>query len=489
MAMTRLGRLTNCFQGTSSRAESLGYFSLDRHLYLSYPLSWPVPELKRVAEVSADEPAAKRIVFNPDTELSEAIKDADAPCPQRSPSPPPLSRLRKPAFKQGSSCPGAGNCFKAGCHYSPNRHQGSCWPTRLIAYSVPASAAAPATPAIGASADSMITELTATPVIGAASRTPSTPPPLPVGPEVTEAMFVVTATTEERALIPTASIEHAARPPLSDEEVGGSLERRKERMVITASLMATVMFRASARYVPLQLITWVKEGRTDGTGIRLDASEGQCDIARLEDFISWSVQIMKALKADQATAMEETKKAHTGLQAECSKLLASKANLEVECSKLKASNALLESECSKLNKSKDTPTTELIAEAQTRARAIVEAAEAKTKAAELARDRLVAAVQVILGSIESLALGSSLANVDDVVRRLKEVPAQHGAELRETTKMGVSHALAVIKSLYPWVDLSVVIDGFAANRDVEAALKLTNDAQPTAESVVDSIGQ
>uniref|UniRef100_J3M569 Uncharacterized protein n=1 Tax=Oryza brachyantha TaxID=4533 RepID=J3M569_ORYBR len=75
---------------------------MERHQYLSYPPSWASPELKRAAEAFSDEPAAKRLAFDLDAEPLEAPEDADAPSPTRSPSPPPLKRLRRPIDKQGS---------------------------------------------------------------------------------------------------------------------------------------------------------------------------------------------------------------------------------------------------------------------------------------------------------------------------------------------------------------------------------------------------
>uniref|UniRef100_J3KZT9 Uncharacterized protein n=1 Tax=Oryza brachyantha TaxID=4533 RepID=J3KZT9_ORYBR len=56
---------------------------VDRHHFLSYPPSQAMLELKWAAEVSADEPAAKRIAFDPDADLPEVSEDADAPtCPK-----------------------------------------------------------------------------------------------------------------------------------------------------------------------------------------------------------------------------------------------------------------------------------------------------------------------------------------------------------------------------------------------------------------------
>uniref|UniRef100_J3MWB3 Uncharacterized protein n=1 Tax=Oryza brachyantha TaxID=4533 RepID=J3MWB3_ORYBR len=59
----------------------------------------------------------------------------------------------------------------------------------------------------------------------------------------------------------------------------------------------------------------------------------------------------------------------------------------------------------------------------------------------------------------------SSIRVDDVIQKLKEVSAAHGAELWETVKLASSHALAVIKPLYPRVELDAVCDGFAADYD------------------------
>uniref|UniRef100_J3LXN9 Transposase (putative) gypsy type domain-containing protein n=1 Tax=Oryza brachyantha TaxID=4533 RepID=J3LXN9_ORYBR len=59
------------------------------------------PMLKRGSEASADEPAAKRMAFDPDTELAEAPEDNDAPTPTHSPSPPLQRHLRRPAFNTG----------------------------------------------------------------------------------------------------------------------------------------------------------------------------------------------------------------------------------------------------------------------------------------------------------------------------------------------------------------------------------------------------
>uniref|UniRef100_J3N126 Uncharacterized protein n=1 Tax=Oryza brachyantha TaxID=4533 RepID=J3N126_ORYBR len=187
------------------------------------------------------------------------------------------------------------------------------------------------------------------------------------------------------------------------------------------------------------LITWVKEWRTDR--ITLDASEDQCDIARLEDFISRSVQIMKTIEARSVTksealyslgpqlenlsavtrdhdeVIERAKTMENKLQDEIAALrvehvsylerIKDKAELEAESSRLMASNSVLELECSKLKKGKDAATVELVgkpsqlrslltspqlpsltlgvlAEARTWAQAVVEATEVRTKAAEKA---------------------------------------------------------------------------------------------------------
>uniref|UniRef100_J3ME29 DUF641 domain-containing protein n=1 Tax=Oryza brachyantha TaxID=4533 RepID=J3ME29_ORYBR len=235
--------------------------------------------------------------------------------------------------------------------------------------------------------------------------------------------------------------------------------------------------RPSSSSTPSMQITWLKEGRTDR--IMLDATKDQRDIVRLEDFISRSVQIMKAIddrsaakfdalrslgpqlenlaaitcdcdevieraKAmkiaalrveqvsylerieDQATALEKTKKAHTGLQAKCTRLLSDKAKIEAESSRLIASNSVLKFESNKLKKLKDTTTAELVAkpswyrsfissshpplttlgvpaEVPTRAQVAVEAVEARAKVAEHVLDQLIMATQAILGSMESLA--------------------------------------------------------------------------------------
>uniref|UniRef100_J3MK60 Uncharacterized protein n=1 Tax=Oryza brachyantha TaxID=4533 RepID=J3MK60_ORYBR len=168
----------------------------------------------------------------------------------------------------------------------------------------------------------------------------------------------------------------------------------------------------------LQLIR-VREGRTDK--FKVDLSDDTRDITKIEGYIEESVKLLKGIEARSKAKSEvlrslnpqlgdldalcpdhdkswgvrrsrrrlgELKKVNTRLQGECARLMAGKAELQAERSQLSATKAMLEVECARLKKGKDTAVAELV-EARSRAKSVVEAAEAKTKEVELARDRLV----------------------------------------------------------------------------------------------------
>uniref|UniRef100_J3KVG4 Uncharacterized protein n=1 Tax=Oryza brachyantha TaxID=4533 RepID=J3KVG4_ORYBR len=69
-----------CFVGVypDSSYLDLQHLLQDRHQFLSYPPSRASPVLKRGTEPSADEPAAKRMAFDPDAEPAGAPKDITA---------------------------------------------------------------------------------------------------------------------------------------------------------------------------------------------------------------------------------------------------------------------------------------------------------------------------------------------------------------------------------------------------------------------------
>uniref|UniRef100_J3L0T1 Uncharacterized protein n=1 Tax=Oryza brachyantha TaxID=4533 RepID=J3L0T1_ORYBR len=476
--MTRAVRLSSPFPHGESATCGLPPVSL-------VPPSWPLPELKRPTKESAHEPRAS---------------DIDSGIPAQGTLPKPV-----------------GTAILTNTEVVPSKPE-------AMAPLASASVTTLMTSPVSAPADSATAELTGTLVIGTAAPTPPTPPPLPAGSELVKPLPAVTAMTDEGSLSVPTPIEHVTGLPLVDKVVGGSPKGRVGCVVATMSPMATVMVRSSTSSqskqpstsaTPMQ-ITWVKEGRTNS--IRLDASEDQCVIARLEDFIDRSVQIVKlcspasrwqtfgrfwylnelpqcasyslrtslwslerakaienkqqdeiaALRVDQVSHLERMKGDEEGQYWPASRVLEASGihmvDLEVECSMLKALNTVFESECSKPKKNKDATTAELVGKLPW-------------------PDSF-----MILRYIESLAPSSSLASIDNVIRRLGEVPAQHGTELRETTNIGVSHALAIIKSLYPRVDLKAVVDGFAADYDEEATLKLVNKAQLATESVMDYMG-
>uniref|UniRef100_J3MWF8 Uncharacterized protein n=1 Tax=Oryza brachyantha TaxID=4533 RepID=J3MWF8_ORYBR len=161
---------------------------------------------------------------------------------------------------------------------------------------------------------------------------------------------------------------------------------------------------------------------------------------------------------DQHATLRELQKANTGLQAECAKLLAAKAELEAERSQLLASKAVLEAECTRLKKAKDTTVAELM----------------------VALD--------VLEATALLAQGSSSVSIDRVVQQLEKMHAAHNVELRETAKLASSHALAIVKSLYPRVEVDAVCDGFIADCDETTAMKYVNEARKVVESVADDLG-
>ncbi|XP_006653218.1 uncharacterized protein LOC102718544 [Oryza brachyantha] len=335
-----------------------------------------------------------------------------------------------------------------------------------------------------------------------------------MGLTVETALAIVSAAA---AASPMESDVPAVPPPIGTVE----LRARASVPLIVATTSATLPPRS-------------REGRTDWAGI--DPSDDSKDIAKIERYIEKSVKLMKGIEArskaksealrsldpqlgnldalrqdrdeilGQAKAMEshlqaegylllldqdatlgELKKANAGLQAECAKLLAGNAKLEAERSQLLASKAMLETECTQLKKAKDTAVAELV-DAQSRAKSMVAVTEARTQDAELARDRLATVALNVLGATPLLAQGSSPVSIDGVVQQLEKMPAAHGTELRETAKLASSHALAIVKSLYPQVEVDAVCNGFTVDCDETTVMKYINEAQKAAESVADNLG-
>uniref|UniRef100_J3KU22 Uncharacterized protein n=1 Tax=Oryza brachyantha TaxID=4533 RepID=J3KU22_ORYBR len=130
----------------------------------------------------------------------------------------------------------------------------------------------------------------------------------------------------------------------------------------------------------------------------------------------------------------------------------------------------------------------LLVEALSRAKSMVEASEARTQEAELARDRLITVALNVLRVTPLLTQGSSSINIDSVVQQLERVPAAHDAELRETAKLASNHALAIMKLLYPQVELDAVCDGFAIDYNEETGMKYINEAEVATRSVAFALG-
>ncbi|XP_015699030.1 uncharacterized protein LOC107305516 [Oryza brachyantha] len=198
-------------------------------------------------------------------------------------------------------------------------------------------------------------------------------------------------------------------------------------------------------------------------------------LRRDRDELLERAKAMESRLYDQYIALRELKKVNTGLQAECAKLLAVKAELEVECSQLSALKAALEVECSRLKKAKDTAVADLV-EAQSQAKSMVEATKTMTQEAELARDRLITVALNVLEATPLLAQGSLSVSIDGVIQQLEKMPMTHSAELRETTKLASNHASAIVKSLYPRVEVNTICDRFAADCDEKTAVKYINEA-------------
>ncbi|XP_006664500.1 uncharacterized protein LOC102714144 [Oryza brachyantha] len=136
---------------------------------------------------------------------------------------------------------------------------------------------------------------------------------------------------------------------------------------------------------------------------------------------------------------------------------------------------MLEAECTRLKKAKDAAVPELV-EAQSWAKSMVEAVEARTQEVELARDWLVTVALNVLWATPLVVEGSSLVSIDGVVQQLEKMPVAHGTELQETMKLASCHALAIVKSLYPQVEVNAICDGFAADCDEATAIKYVNEA-------------
>uniref|UniRef100_J3KUJ4 Uncharacterized protein n=1 Tax=Oryza brachyantha TaxID=4533 RepID=J3KUJ4_ORYBR len=394
---------------------------VDQHQFLSYHPSQASPVLKRALEEFTDEPADKSVAFDPDAELAAVPEDVDAPSPTRSLSPPPLKLLRKPVFRKGP------------------RKSSDVDPT------APAGSGDTQPPA------------PATAIVLAASGPTFTPATNPVLDPV--AKVIGTAIVAEPSVNPS-SVSVPSRVPGHDKRSGVVVVRPSLAMAIEG-VNTEAPARPTVAATPVVARPEARGRRADK--VKADVLDDTHDIAEIKGRIEQSVRLLKehvkALESglqgeiadlqvedvshrprikDQAAALDESKKVNVTLQADCVSLLAAQACTKAECSKLSASKAVLEAECERLKNA--------------------------------------GAAQVVLGTAQGLSTGPNAVDDKDVNRRMWELLARHTEEMREAAKMAASQVLAILKSLYPRIDLVVLPDGFAADCEPENALRLMKEA-------------
>lgn len=89
----------------------------------------------------------------------------------------------------------------------------------------------------------------------------------------------------------------------------------------------------------------------------------------------------------------------------------------------------------------------------------------------------------ILSAIYQNGLGTSAEDALEIFDKLRTAPRKYLDNITDASTMSESQALVMMKSLYPWVDINSIGDGFADDTSDEQALELINEAQESAKKI------
>uniref|UniRef100_J3KVA1 Uncharacterized protein n=1 Tax=Oryza brachyantha TaxID=4533 RepID=J3KVA1_ORYBR len=232
------------------------------------------------------------------------------------------------------------------------------------------------------------------------------------------------------------------------------------------------------------------------------------------------IAALEEIEKDRAEVIARAKLIDDWQRAEIEALKSARASdqetLTARASELEAlhkCNAELATECSRLAKGEETAVTELVgwclhltpyyllcgffrgltfstasAEIRQSSRAAVAEIDARLQRATTSRDEFMAAAQEIFVALDNMEPGPSAPSAEDVLQRLRWVSRCIREEGRDSAKAAAYQAFAIVKSLYPRVDLAAAAEGFALDCDSERALELMNDAQEAAVGVCRMMG-
>uniref|UniRef100_J3LQ25 Uncharacterized protein n=1 Tax=Oryza brachyantha TaxID=4533 RepID=J3LQ25_ORYBR len=130
----------------------------------------------------------------------------------------------------------------------------------------------------------------------------------------------------------------------------------------------------------------------------------------------------------------------------------------------------------------------VLAEVWENSQAMMAPLKALPKGVEATRDKFVSMAQAVFGVLDNLETGPSISSAEEALEKLRKVLMCMLEEARDSVKANICQAFAIMKSLYPRVDIVATIGGFAADCDSEKALELMNKAQEAVDGVVRTMG-
>ena len=94
------------------------------------------------------------------------------------------------------------------------------------------------------------------------------------------------------------------------------------------------------------------------------------------------------------------------------------------------------------------------------------------------------AAQVVVGMVEEEGAGSKT-----LVERLREAPQRITSFLSDTSREYLSHALGLVRSFLPSVNLALIGDGAAVGCSEEKFSEYVEEMKPIADKVISSLEQ